>query len=453
MSTRKEDVLRLADRAVEIALKVGEGIVDVEAYVVAASRISMDVRNGEIENLAMSDSLGLGLRMTSRDRTVFVHSTDTSGLAILTLARQAVEMAASLPEPKEPTPFAAARLIDGLPHPDPDLQSEQIERKQARLVQVENAMSAVPGVSRAVAASYAENDGEIAMASTRGLRLYTPFANVHVSCECIAERDGQSATGGNYISVASRSRLPEPERIGRQAGERAVALLGARPVPTVKAPVIFSRLTGWAVLRRLIPALRGDFVAQQRSFLGDQLGQPIAAPQVTIRDNAHLLGGAASRPFDGEGVPTTNLTLVEKGELRSFLTDVGSAQKLGLPNTGNSGRDGYNSLPQIGTTNLYLEPGDVSPEEIIRQTRRGLLVTVLSGWWVGMSPTSDTFSSAVMGQWIENGEIAHAVRGITIGGNLREMLAGIDRIGNDLEFIAETCAPTFRVAEMAISGT
>jgi PmbA protein len=143
---------------------------------------------------------------------------------------------------------------------------------------------------------------------------------------------------------------------------------------------------------------------------------------------------------------------VESGVLRNYLTDLKSAAKLGVPCGGNAKRDSYDAGIEIGSSNCYMEPGDRSPEEIIAKTERGLLVTLLAGWWVGLSPSKDVFSSAAWGHWIENGKKVHPVRGVSVGGTLREMLKNIDMIGNDLTFEGRTSTPTFRVSEMAISG-
>jgi PmbA protein len=274
-----------------------------------------------------------------------------------------------------------------------------------------------------------------------------------MAAEAIAERGGESYSGGRYCDASARKYLIDPEIFGRTAGERAVSLLGARPVPTTRAPVIFTPYTGWAFMVCLSQPLRGNFVVQERSYFADQLGQKVASDLVNIRDNALLERGSARRAFDGEGTPSRNLPLIEKGVLRNYLTDLASAAKLGVQPGGNTVRRSYDSDPEIRGSNYYMEAGTHDPKQIVKETKRGLVLDILSGWWVGMSPVSDTFSSAVMGFWIEDGEIAHPVKGISIGGSLREMLQSIDRVGTDLEFNGSTTTPTFRVGEMAISGT
>jgi PmbA protein len=216
--------------------------------------------------------------------------------------------------------------------------------------------------------------------------------------------------------------------------------------------VIFTPETGWTLLLCLTRPLAGHNVAQQRSYMEGKLGEQIASPGVNVRDNALLPQGASRRAFDGEGTPSRDLRLVKDGQLMTYLTDLASAAKLGIEPGGNAVRGSYDAKPQIRSSNLYLEAGNMSPAEIVRQTDRGLLLSYLSGWWVGMSPVTDTFSAAAMGFWIEKGERVHPVRGVTIGGSLQEMLKSIDWIGNDLRHLAPTTTPTFRITEMAISG-
>jgi PmbA protein len=449
--TMSQDPLSVAKRGVELALQVGADAAD--AYVVYDSRQRLSVRDGEIENLNRAVSRGLGLRVVADRRTALVHTTDLSNYAIVKLATAGLEMARALPAAPEPVVLGAPQAIEPYPYPDPDLQGETLAEKKARLVRIERALRAVGGVTRTGSVNWSERDGEIGQANSRGLSLYAPFCRVEIGVEAIAEREGDSVSGGFYAEVPARRALPSPDEIGELAGRRAAEMLGARTVPSAKVPVIFTPRTGWALLACLADALRGDNVVQGRSYLAERMGRMVASPMVTIRDNPHLTRGVGRCLFDAEGSPTRDLALVEAGRLQAYLCDLSTGAKLGVPQGGNATRDSYDSSPDIGTTNLYLEPGSEAPEEIVKATARGLLVTSLSGWWVGNSSVTDSFSSAAMGVWIENGERAHPVRGISIGGALLEMLGGIDRVGNDLEFLGGTSTPTFRVAEMAISGT
>jgi len=447
----EEKALTIAVAAVEKAIAAGAA--EADAFLASTSSLDLEVHAGEVESLRRATSRGLGLRVTREGKTALVHTTDLTPASLEDLAAKAVEMAGALPPSSDPVLRALARAIEPLPHSDPGLAAEPFGKKRNRLVEIERAILAVPDVARAAGVSYSEQVGEVAIANSRGLQLARPLCNLSMHAEAIAERGGETTTGGRYASVSSRSALPDPTPFGREAGERATVLLGARPIPSTKAPVIFTPYTGWTFLSRLTPALRGDHVALERSYLAGKLGEELAAPAVTIRDNPLLTEGPGARAFDAEGTPTGNQPLIENGKLAAYLTDLASAEKLGLPPGGNATRDAYDANIEIGTSNYYMDAGSATPAEIIRETERGLLLMVLSGWWVGMSPATDTFSSAAMGLWIEDGEVVHPVRGITIGGTLREMLAAIDRIGNDLENRARTTTPTFRVAEMAISGT
>jgi PmbA protein len=445
------DPLSTASYAVEAAMKMGARAA--EAYVRSARDLSIDLRNNEIESVSQADSLGLGLRVSVDGRTLLVHTTSMSGTGVLKLAEQAVEMAHALPAPKEPTLFAKPAEASEAPHLDPDLAAETHDAKVTRLREIERVMLAVKGVTASGGIGYQETDGEIALANSNGVKRYTPICRIEIGAEAIAESGGEPSSGGRYTAACARRFLLDNETLGREAGQRAVDMLGARPVASARVPVIFTPYVGWAVLAYTVPPTRGDNVTRGRSYLAGQIGQRIAAEGVSIIDDPLMREGAGRRPFDGEGTPCRTLPIIENGILRSYLTDLSSAQTLGVDPGGNTARGTYASRPEIGTSTHYMRAGGVPPQEIIRRTQRGLLLTSLSGWWVGLSPVTDTFSSAAMGFWIEKGEIAHPVKGVSVGGNLREMLSAIDLVGNDLAFTHETNTPTFRVAEMAVSGT
>ncbi len=448
---KRIDPLTTASYAVEGAMKLGAQAA--EAYVRAGRDLTIDLRNGEVESVNRADSLGLGLRVTVERRTLLVHTTSTSAIALIKLAEQALEMARALPAPQEPTLFAAPSEASDAPHADPDLAAEAHEAKVARLKEIEAAMLSVKGVTGSGGIGYEETDGEIALVNSLGVRRYAPICHIEIGAEAIAESGGDTSSGGRYTAGCGRQYLLNGETLGREAGQRAVAMLGARSVASARVPVIFTPHVGWALLAYTVPPTRGDNVMRGRSYLADQIGQRIAAEGVTIVDDPQLREGAGRRSFDGEGTPCRALPIIENGVLRNYLTDLASAQALSVDPGGNTARGSYTVRPDIGTSTHYLRAGGVPPEEIIRRTPRGLLLTSLSGWWVGLSPVTDTFSSAAMGFWIEQGEIAHPVKGISVGGNLREMLKAIDMVANDLAFTHESNTPTFRVAEMSVSGT
>lgn len=449
MSSEKTP-LAVAINAVQRAVEAGAD--DADAYVEFNNRLDLEVVNGVVENLRRAAARGLGLRVTKDGKTVLVHSTDLSLQALGDLARRALDMAASLPTPKEPVLYASPQQTQSLPHPDPGIDQEILADKRSRLVEVERAMLSVPGVDRTVGVAWEESEGIVALANTKGVELQSPFVRLELGAEAIAERDGESYSGSRRVRVPSRRRLPDLVEFGKDAGKRAVEMVGARPVVTTSAPVIFTPQTGWALLVYLLQPLMGDSVVEGRSYLGGEVGEKIAAEGVTVRDSPLLGEGVNRRSFDAEGSPAKNLVLVENGILRNYLTDLKSAAKLGIPCGGNTKRDSYDTGIEIGSSNCYMDPGGQPPDEIIAATERGLLVTLLAGWWVGLSPSKDVFSSAAWGHWIENGKKVHPVRGVSVGGTLREMLKNIDMIGNDLEIYGRTSSPTFRVSEMAISG-
>ncbi len=243
--------------------------------------------------------------------------------------------------------------------------------------------------------------------------------------------------------------LEAPELVGRRAAERALGLLGARRVPTAEVPVIFDPLTARSLLGNLLACVSGYGVYRGSSFLAGRLGQRLAGSDVTVVDDGRVMGGLGSKPFDGEGQATRRTVVVDRGRLASYLLHGYSARKLGLASTGNAARNA-GSAPSVGATNLWLEPGGATQEELIAATPRGLLVTGLFGH--GFNPVTGDFSRGARGFWIEDGALAHPVEEITVAGNLGEMLERVDGIGSELLWAGRIAAPALRVARMTVAG-
>ena len=252
------------------------------------------------------------------------------------------------------------------------------------------------------------------------------------------------------MTVARRlSDLEEPSAVGRRAADRALRRLGSRPVKTCEVPVIFDPITAKSLLHHLVACISGYSVYRETSFLAGRLGDRIAAPSIDVIDDGRRPGGLGSKPFDGEGLPTRRTALVEAGHLTSYLLDSYSARKLGLNSTGNASR-GAGSSPTAGPTNLWLEPGDLSLEQIIASTDRGFLATELIG--MGFNPITGDYSRGAAGLWIERGEIVRPVEEVTIAGNFGDMLNDIDAVGADLLWLGRLASPSVRIAKMTLAG-
>jgi PmbA protein len=243
--------------------------------------------------------------------------------------------------------------------------------------------------------------------------------------------------------------LEPVDSIGRTAGLRAARMLGARPVKSQRAAVIFEPLMAAGLLSGMLGALDGDMVYKKSSFLGDKLNTRIAAPGLTLVDDPLVARGVASTPFDGEGLATTRKNLVEHGVLKTFMYDSYTARKAGVSPTANARRS-FSSMPHAGAFNFYAEPGPDEPDEILRSAPRALIIT--RGLGQGLNTVTGEYSRGANGLWVEQGEIVHPVQEVTIAGDYLTMLANIDRIGRYVRRRGSTGAPTLRIQEMMVSG-
>ena len=175
----------------------------------------------------------------------------------------------------------------------------------------------------------------------------------------------------------------------------------------------------------------------------------MASDLVSVIDDGRIPGGLGSKPFDGEGLPTRRKKVIDHGRLETWLLDTYSGRKLGMESTGNASR-GVGGGPRVGSTNLWIEPGPQSLDEIIADTERGLLVTELMG--MGFNPITGDYSRGAAGLWIENGEIAYPVEEITIAANFKDMMKGIDRVGSEVLRLGRIASPALRIERMTVAG-
>jgi PmbA protein len=265
----------------------------------------------------------------------------------------------------------------------------------------------------------------------------------------------------NYWYSAARTTLllEDAVDIGQEAARRTLRRLGARRVKTQRAPVVFSPEVARSIIGNIFDAANGDAIYRHASFLAGKLGERVAGDNVSVIDDGTLVfdhdngvrtGGFGTSPFDGEGLPTRRTVLVENGVLKNYVMNTYTARKLGMASTGNASRS-LASNPGIGAGNFFLEPGLLTPEQIIGDVTNGLYVTETMGF--GVNLVTGDYSQGAAGLWIENGELAYPVEEITIAGNLKDMYRNISAIGNDLVFRSAAAAPTLRIDGMTIAGS
>ena len=454
------DLKTLASDVLTRALKAGAS--DAEAVVYEGDEFSALVRLGQVETLKESGSRAVGLRVFLGQHTASTSSSDFSTDSLSRLVEGAIALAritsedpfAGLPEPREFGKIDQDQHLyfDDVNQMPPAERIEIARRTEAAALAYDTRIQNSGGGDFDTSTSH-----KILM-NSRGFtgeyrRSYCGFSAAPIA------HDEKGNMQRNYWFSNSRTvtLLEDPEAIGQEAARRTLKRLGARQVKTQKAPVVFSPEIARGIIGNIFDAANGDAIYRNASFFSGLLGEQVAGENITVIDDGTIVhetggitvGGFGTRPFDGEGLPTRRTVLVERGILKNYVTNTYTARKLGLRSTGNASR-GLAGNPGIGAGNFFLEPGALTPAQIIGDIPSGLYVTETMGF--GVNLVTGDYSQGASGLWIENGELAYPVEEITIAGNLKDMYRNIVAIGNDLVFRGASAAPTLRIEGMTIAG-
>ena len=410
---------------------------------------SVSYRLGKLEDVERSESADLGLRVFLGNRVAFVSSTDFSRDALHGLPERAVAMARLAPEDKYAGLAPADRLAKSIPALDLEDQDEpppELLVERARTA--EAAGMAVKGVTNSEGGGASFSRAGVALATTSGFYGRYAGTNHNTGVSVLAGEGTMMERDYDQASARHAGDLRSAEDIGRTAGERAVTRLSPRKVKSQAVPVVYDPRESAGLLGHFAGAISGAAIARGVSFLKDRLGEAVFAPGISIIDDPHRLRGLRSKPFDGEGVANKRRAIVEVGKLTTWLLDCASARQLGLETTGHAAR-GTGGPPHPQSTNLYMEPGPLSPEALIADIEQGFYVTELLG--MGVNGVTGDYSRGAAGFWIEKGKIAFPVSEVTIAGNLKKMFLHLTP-ANDLVFRYGTNAPTLRIEGMTIAG-
>jgi PmbA protein len=441
------------------ARQVAESLIDrgIAAGATAADALyagnrssGVQVRLGELEDVSRSEGEEIGLRLFVGQRSATAASSDLSDEALATLVERCLAMAEQAPEdpyaglaPGELLQRGELPPLDSLDPAEPDPA-----QLRARALETEKAALAVAGVTNSSGVGASASATTIALAISSGFSGAYRTSGHGLSAVVVA---GEGATmQRDFASHNTRhlEDLDSPAAIGTLAGERAVKRLNpARPKPGTY-PVLFDPRVSSSLLGHFSGAISGAAIARKTSFLQDKLGERVFAPGVTIVDDPLRLRGLRSRPFDGEGLRVSRQELVSNGTLNQWIAESASARQLSIEPTGHAAR-GVGGAPSASPSNLYLEAGVRSRDELLASVPEAILVVELIGQ--GVNPVTGDYSRGAVGFMVRNGEIAEPVAEITIAANLIDMFATLEQ-GSDLEFRRGIDAPTLLVPEMTVAA-
>ena len=433
----------------DAARRAGAGAAD--AIAIEGTSLSIDIRQGRLEEAQRAEGIDVGLRVLIGGRQACVSSSDISERTMQAMAERAVAMAREAPEDPyaglaDPGQIAAGWDIEGLDladaSPEPTPAALEVAARAA-----EAAAMAVSGVVQ-VEAGAGQSHRRVHLAATNGFQ--GGYARTSHSLSAVAfvgfgtgmERDW-SAEGRIFAAD-----MPAPEGIGRLAAERALSRLGARKPATGAYPVLYDERVASSLIGHLLAAVNGAAVARGASWLRDAMGQAVLPAGLSVIDDPLRPRASSSRPFDAEGLATARRAIVQDGVLTGWTLDLASARKLGLASTASAAR-GPTAPPSPATSNIDLTQGSATRADLIAAMGTGLLVTSLIGATV--NPTTGDYSRGASGFWVERGEIAFPVNECTIAGNLRDMLMRLTP-ANDARAHLSTRVPSLLVEGLTIAG-
>lgn len=432
---------------VERAARAGADAAD--AVYSANASTSVQVRLGELEDVARNEAESVSLRFFAGRRSASVSSSDLSDEALTALVERAAAMAREAPEdpwsglaPEELLMRETGPDVDGDDGADPS----PLELRDRSLA-IEQAGREVAGITNSEGAGVSAGRSVFALATSHGFNRGYSTTGYSCSASLIAGAGSEMQRDYSFHSVRHYAELDEPETIGRRAGERAVARLHPGKLASGTMPVLFDPRVGNSLLGHLMSAISGSSITRRTSFLLDKEGEQLFPEEVTIRDDPHRRRGLRSKPFDGEGLPTRPTDLIDSGRLTGWLLDSASARQLGRAPTGNATRT--SGAPSVGVTNVHMAPGRLTAEQLIGEVESGIYVTQLIGQ--GVNPVTGDYSRGASGFIVEKGRLGPPVDEITIAGNLLDMFARLVP-ADDLDFRYAANVPTLRIDGMTVAG-
>jgi PmbA protein len=446
-----KDLSAVASKVAALAKKKGAD--DAEALVRDGQELTTKVRMGEPELVQEAGSRAVGLRVFCDKRSALTYTSDLRPESLERWVEDSVALA-RLAEPDELNTLpdgGFATDIRDLELYDPECEDMDARRALAIAVAGERAaLDADERITNSQGATWSRVLGGMAFANSAGFvggyrGSYVSFS-VQPVCD---EPDGKKRNGAWWTGDRFIGRLEAAEDVGREAARRTVRQLGAKKIDTGERMIVVDPEVGRSFVSTLFGVANGSSFYRKSTYLLERENTLVASKLVTIDDDPLVLRAPGSKPFDGDGLPTRKNQIVDEGVLKTVLCDTYTARKLGRESTHSASR-GVGGSPGPSTSNLIMQAGASTPDEILKASEGAFYVTSMMGF--GFNALTGDFSRGASGFLIEDGKLGRPVSEVTISANFDDMLKGIDMVGNDLEFRSSVSCPTFRIKSMTVAG-
>jgi PmbA protein len=426
----------------------------VEAYAEEGRQTEVSALRGEVEGITFAESRGLGVRVIRDGRLGYAWAADPS----LDEAQETVWRArdnAALAEPDEHNGLPAAEAFDAMPeiYREDSAKVGADDKVRMALDLERYTVSRDPRVTKVDLAQVGDAVSRVAIASTTGVDVAYARTDAWIVAVTLAVDGDETQTGFSY-TISRGLDVLTWEPVADEAVDRAVAMLGATKPSTAKVPVVLDPFAASNFLGVLAAALNAENVLKGRSLFADMVGEEVGSTAFTLVDDGRRLDGPGACPFDSEGVPSGRTELFTGGTLNGFLHDTYTARRSGgdQRSTGNAKRGGYRSTPGVGTSNFFVDAGELSFEELLAKADGGVLIRDVSGVHSGANPISGEFSVGATGLRITDGASAEPLREMTIASTIPEMLKAVAGVGTDLRFFSSVGTPSILIGEMTLAG-
>ncbi len=452
----KKNVLKEASRTIDVLEKLLRGRVEnYEIFFSSESGFGVEAKDGKVDALKVRSGSGVGLRTISKGRLGFGFSSVLTGEALKDIVDKTIKGSAEASEDKYlefPDAVTPSVRYEDLRVFDDSFGEVPEEKKIDCALKIEEGAKAFdPRVKRVRKASCQESMISTRIVNSNGIDLTHSATFFSGSVTAVAEDEFESQMGWDMDTSHKRSSI-DPDKIGKGAAKNAVRMLGARKITNIKCPAVIENTIVCELLEALASSLLGDNVQKGKSMLIGKVGKKIASSSLNIWDNGVLPGGWATSLFDGEGSPRNKTPLLLEGVCQGYLYDTYWARRAGAKSTGNASRGNYKGVPGIGISNLYIEKGEKTFAELLKEVGNGLFITEVLGVHT-INTVSGDFSLGAAGFRVEGGEAAYPIRGMAISGNLLRFFEKVGYCGTDIRFIGSIGAPSLLVQEIEASGS